>query len=324
MIQPFLGFMFGIIYLCFMPVSKSKYKTAELSKINEFLSLLLKECSGGRIKMVYRGGKVENIFDILNVYYNPNSPDYKQVLERLFMLGEKGRHFYGDAFSGVSGRKFKLDDVGEDVFLYIFEKIAKAACSDREHHVNFFRRNDSFRNYFLDKKNKPLFLTKAQRQDERVRFMIKNYYLTLLHQLAQVDYKKKSALVSTSEEKNIAIQFAEHSRSEPGFLLHAWIPAPPSLKKHVKRAGLPAYQNEPFKKQKEISFLAGILPHYIVALEIMGKGIKFYNPAILNNAITPFTFFNGLDIDQTYFEIVLKQTNYSGYYLTDGIDIVED
>lgn len=306
-----------------MPVSKSKYKNAELSKINEFLSLLLQECSGGHIKMVYRGVKVENIFNVLKVYYNPNSPDYKQVLDRLFMLGEKGRHFYEDSFLGVSGRKFKLHDVGEDVFLYIFEKIGKAADSAREHHVNYFRRNDSFREYFIDKKNKPLFLAMAQKQDERVRFMMKNYYLTLLHQLAQVDYKKKSALVSTSEDKNTAKQFAEHSRSKPGFLLHAWIPTSPSLKKYIRRTGLPTYQNEPFKKQKEISFLAGILPHYIIALEVIGKGIKFYNPAILNNDITPFTFFNGLDIDQTNFESVLKQTNYTSYYLTDGIDLIE-
>jgi hypothetical protein len=301
----------------------SKYTYSELAKINEFLILLLQESNGGQIKMVYRGGKVESVFKILNVYYYPNSPDYKQVLDRLFMLGEKGSHFYEDSFSGVSGRKFKLDDVGEELFADIFNKIGKVAKSKRKHHTDFFRKNDLFRSYFIDKGSKPIFITAVMGLDERVRLIIKTYYLTLLHQLAAIDYKNKSILVSTSEDKNIAKQFANHSRLKPAFLLHVWTPTPRSLKKYFKGSCLPMYQQAPFKKQKEISFFAGILPHYIIALEIMGKRTIFYNPAILSNEITPFTFVDGLYIDQTNLENVRKQTKYGGSYATDGNDTIE-
>ncbi|HEY4149386.1 MAG TPA: hypothetical protein VGM41_10670 [Chitinophagaceae bacterium] len=286
-----------------MPVPR---QGSEIAKIEEFLLLLLRESSSGRIKMTYRGDKIENLFERLNIFFNPRLPDYEQMIERLFMVGEKSKHFYVDTLTSVPGRQFKLDDVGEASFAYIFDQLTEVTKSKRAHHVEFFRKNDSFRNYFKDKGNKPFFLSDIEIMDDRKKLIIKRYYLTLLHQLAYVNYKKKSILISTSEEKNIAKQFASHSRQKPGFRLHVWTPTAISLVKYFKGSGLPMYKHVPFKIQEEVSFFAGILPHYIVALEVMGKRKIFYNPAILTNNITPFTLLNGLDIDQSNFENVIR------------------
>jgi hypothetical protein len=306
-----------------MSVTKAKYTSAELNKINEFLLRLLQENNYGRIKIVYRGDKIESLFQRLNIFFNPDSINYSQALERLFMVGEKGKHFYARNDSSFSGNKFRIEDIGGEFFTFIFDVLSKASKSKKKHLLDFFRRNDSFKQYFIERSNKHSFLATIENLDDRKKNLIKNYYLTLLHQLAALDYKKKSMHVSTTEDRNIAIQFAGHSRQSPAFLLHVWAPTTSTLRKCFKGTGLPIYQQAPFKKQKEISFFAGILPQYIICFEVIGKKNKFYNPAIQTNNITPFTFIFGLDIDQANFENVFRQTNYSAFFSTDGVDFVE-
>lgn len=305
-----------------MEIWKPKYTRTELDKINDFLLQLAREISYRKIRMVYRGDKLENLFERLNIFYNPPTPNIEQVLEYLFMLGEKGRHFYSDSIAGYSGSTFEVDDVGKAQFAYIFDKIAAVSKSLKKHHRDFFRNNGSFSDYFQNKTNKPIFLAAIENLNTRIRLPIKNYYLSLLHQLAAVNYKKKSAFVSTSEDKNIAKQFANHSGLKPGVLLHVWTPSPISILKYFKGSGLPMYKQAPFKKQEEISFFAGILPHYIIGLEVIGKAM-FYNPAIINNDITFLTFVEGFQIDQTNFESYRKKSSYKSSFLTDGIDYIQ-
>jgi len=306
-----------------MQSPKYEYTRDEQKKIKNFLRHLQQEADNGRVKIVYRGDKLKTLFRKANVYFDAIDPDYNAVLNSLFILGEKGKHFYKVNNSHSTGRKFALDDVGNACFSHIFDHLAKTIKSKEEHQREFFRKNALFRDYFVDKINKPLFLKAIIRIDPRRLLVIKTYYLTVLHQLSAVNYRNKSLLVSTSEDRNMALSFAGHLRKEPGFLIHAWTTAPASLKQYFKGTGLPMYREAPFKKQKEISFFAGILPHYIIGLELVGKGITFYNPAITSNNITPLTFTHGLDIDQSNFEHFFKQSVYSSVYATDGHDHVE-
>lgn len=294
----------------------------ELTKINGFLLSLLQASNSGRTKMVYRGDKITDLFDKLNVPYHNDMPDYSQVLSRLFMLGEKGKYFYNNRLTGDRGNIIQLDDVDERAFVYIFTEMSKVAKSKKLHHVDFFKDNTEFRAYFTDITNKHHFLKTSEKYDRHKKLGIKRYYLTLLHQLAAVNYKKKSVLVSASEDIEVARQFAGHSIDKPAFLLHVWVPTFRTLRSYFN--DLPLYRQPPFKKQKEVSFFAGILPHYIVGLELIGERIMFYNPAIQYNEITFESYMTGLYIDQTKFEDVLKQTNYVRSYSTDGRDYIEN
>lgn len=305
-----------------MRTIKVGYTIGEYDKINKFLLQLLQLANDGRVKVVYRGDKIENLFQRLNIFFDPQSPDYKQVAERLFMVGEKGKYFYADGIGSLSGRGFRLDDVGRGCFAAVFDGINKVAKSRRAHHVDFFESNQAFHEYFKSKEKKDEFLDAISTLDDLNKLAIKNHYLALLHQLAAINYKSKSFHVSTTTSRSVAERFGAHSRLKPAFILHAWQPTASFLKGIFKRAGLPNYEKEPFKSQKEISFFAGILPHYIIGFELK-NGAVFYNPAILGTRARVSNFLHGLDIDQSNFEEVWSRTSYMGSYYVAGRNYFE-
>ena len=130
----------------------------ELEQFNSFLLGLNRASSRRKITTLFRGDKISNIFNRLGVEYEINHPNYQDLLDRLFMVGDKARHFYNEQINQFGGRQIRVEDLSENTFGYIFDHLYKAAKSKETNSKKFFEKNEKLKNYFLDKKNKGNFL----------------------------------------------------------------------------------------------------------------------------------------------------------------------
>ncbi|REG88761.1 hypothetical protein [Flavobacterium aquicola] len=285
-------------------------KKIELLRYNNFLLKQIELTQKRVIKPIYRGDSMENLCEKLNVFYDQKEIDIPTLLERLFMVGEKAQRYY------TNDENFKIDDAYDFVFENIMKYFTTSLKNKNKHTIAFFERNITLKIFFSDRNNKQLFLEKIGNATQRERIAIRNYYLTLLHQLASINYKKKSHLVSTSKDYKIAEKFAKE------VILHCWQPI--QMERNIiKKYKLPHYSVLPYDYQKELTIIGGILPHFISGLEII-KTKEFYpNPNIFINDITNEHFLNGLEIDQSNFDNIVNSTNYKITLETDGIDIWE-
>lgn len=283
----------------------------DLIHFNEFLLMQIRLTQRRIIQPLYRGDKLKNLFDRLGVFYNEVEPDYKQLVSRLFMIGEKSRNFYSDEFfNNRNNRNIRIDDCDEKVFNYIFDNINSSLKSKNSYTKAFFDKNEQFKQFFLDKTaNKKTFSSIIIAVAENEQVFFKNYYLTLLHQLGSINYKESSHLVSTSKDHTVAEDFAGTRSSSKRIMLHCWTTVNSQMS-NFKKYGLPKYNGVPYKNQKEFSILAGILPHYIIGLQIIDEEKFFINPNIFLNPITDCLFVHGLNINQEDFDEVLRQTKY--------------
>src|ERR1700690_2599001 len=96
-------------------------KAKELKKLGAFLLALNKQVSKREIILLFRGNRLENIFLQLGVDYDKDKPDYPTLLERLFMVGEKGKYFYNDQINTVIGRQIRIESTDEEMFNLIFD-----------------------------------------------------------------------------------------------------------------------------------------------------------------------------------------------------------
>lgn len=285
-------------------------KKIELLRYNNFLLKQIELTRKRVLKPIYRGDSMENLCRKLNVSYNQKEIDIPTLLERLFMVGEKAQRFY------TNDENFKINEAYDFVFENIMNYFSTSLKNKNKHTIAFFDRNITLKEFFSNRSNKELFLEKISDATKQERIAIRNYYLTLLHQLASIGYKKKSHLVSTSKHYNIAEKFGRE------VILHCWQPI--QMERNIiKKYKLPAYSVGPYDYQKELSIIGGILPHFISGLEII-KTKEFYpNPNIFINEITNEHFLNGLEIDQSNFENIINSTNYKITLETDGIDVWE-
>lgn len=287
-----------------------------LIRYNCFLLTQLDLMRLREIRTLYRGDSLKNLCEKLNVEYNNGNPNVKDIIDRLFMVGEKAVRYYTD------NENFRIEDVDEYVFNKIMEYFKSSLKAKNTNTIYFFERNKTLNEFFSDKNNKEIFLEIIRNADRNERMFIRNYYLTLLHQLAAINYKRKSHFVSTSKDYKIAEKFANYNSDGHTIILHCWQP----IKKErqtIKKYNLPSYSFGPYDYQKEFSVLGGILPHYISGLEIKASNDFYPNPNIFRQEITNETFLNGLEIDQRNFQNIIRMTNYKTALETDGADIWE-
>ena len=241
---------------------KNELSLAELEILNSFLMQLLSNSASSKVKMIYRGDNLGNLCHRLGVKYDTSDIDFQTLLERLFMIGEKARHFYDDS---IEGRYLSIEGAGREAFDYLFDHLHKAVRNRRKAYVQFFSTNVLFREYFADKKNKRVFIDAAMGHSEYLRMYFRERYQTLLHQLAAPIYKEKSHVVSTSRNHHVAKKFAGGGVDNiDSCIIHAWKPNMNRFR--LINNSLPNYKGYPFSHQEETSIIAGILPHYIIAL----------------------------------------------------------
>lgn len=302
-----------------MPVENLSY--SELNTVNSFLLRCIQWNYQRKISLLYRGDKLENLFNRLGLEYNSIDPDYLQMLQRLFMIGEKGRHFYSERINPPSGRRIGVDFSGQEAFALIFDHLNKAVKSKDQIHIRFFEVNGHFKSFFLEKKNKEVFIANSSRLSATTAFLYRNYYLTLLHQLGAPGYKRKSHFVSMSSNRDVAMYFSGNNDSRR-VILHCWKPSTSLISRRSKMI-MPLYRGVPYKWQKETSLFAGILPHYIFAVEIVDEAKLFYNPYLFISTNFDDVFIKGFDINQAAFGDILKLTNYGKAFIQRGDVIVE-
>lgn len=288
----------------------------ELIRYNSFLLTQLDLVRQKEIRALYRGDSLENLCEKLNVSYNNGNANVKEILNRLFMVGEKAIRYY------TINENFRIEEAEDYVFEKIMEYFKNSLKVKNTQTIYFFERNKSLKEFFSHGDNKNKFLDTIDSANKNERISIRNYYLTLLHQLAAINYKRKSHFVSTSNDYKIAEKFANHKSDGHAIILHCWQP----IKKErsiIKKYKLPSYSMGPYDYQKELSVLGGILPHYISGLEIKSSNDFYPNPNIFKHDISYETFLFGLDIDQRDFHKIIRLTNYKTTLETNGLDIWE-
>lgn len=283
----------------------------ELQRYNDFLFLINTLSYKREISQIYRGDSLENLCKKLNIEYLEENTDTNLICERLFMVGEKAKRFYIDDSS------FEINNYEDAVFEKII-KYYKDSIKNKNRNVKyFFDRNSILRDFFSDKSNKHIFKEKIRETSEFEKLAIRDYYLTLLHQLAAINYKNKSHFVSTSKDYRIAEEFSKSKKQVHRIILHCWQPIK-NERNTVKKFKLPTYIFHPFQYQKEYSLLGGILPHFIHMIEFCYQNKFVPNPNIFNQDINDYTFSYGLDIDQSNFFEMLELTNYKRSITTNG------
>jgi hypothetical protein len=299
------------------------YRKYELKKLDrrdllhytEFLLRLVKLTTSKAIQPVFRGDNLENLFYRLGFNHGYSDENLEEFLKRFYMIGQKSKHFFDIEVSvNQNKRNIGIDDVGDHVFEIIFDNIFSVLKSKNSSTKAFFDKNEEFYNFFkLKRGNKINFLKKISELKGDGKLYFKDYYLRLLHQLGSIKYKSHSHFVSTSPFYKIAQGFACNDASSQSVIIHTWSSINYRDRKY-KNIELPKYKGEPYRSQRENSFFAGILPHFIIGLEIIEQKKFFINPNIFVNEITDDLFFNGLKIDQEEFDVILKKTRYSSSY----------
>lgn len=317
-----------------LPASEKTTQTMDITtqidniKLNHFNDFLLRQIqliNDNKIRSLYRGDNLKNLQDKLGVNSDNRESDLIELFDRLFMIGEKSKKFYADEFWGYdSNSRFKIEDCSEDVFGHIFFQIDKALKNKNNKLRKFLDKNTKFKNYFHDKENKNKFIASAILIPENLRKYFKSYYLTLLHQLGYVNYKNKSDLVSATSNYSIAQVFSKANQINDPIIIHFWIPNSSKLAKDFKKYKMPKYVGLPYTEQKETSLLAGILPHFIIGIEIPADETLYLNPNIFTNEINDDLFLQGMIINQTNFISIWKKTNYKGYYTSNYKGIIEN
>ena len=263
------------------------------------------------IQPVYRGDSLKNLCNKLNVQFNGKTTDIETLLNRLFMLGDKAQRFYTD------NENFRIDEAEDYVFERILNYFKESIKSKNKNTIFFFERNKKFTDFFTNKENKQTFISKIRKATSSDKINIRNYYLILLHQLAAINYKKKSHFISTSKDYKIAEMFSNGKREKHRIILNCWYPKKRNSE-IIKKYDLPTYNFHPYQYQKEYSVLGGILPHFISGLELVESGDFYPNPNIFNQNITNSTFLNGIEINQKQFHKIAILTNYKRTLTTDG------
>lgn len=260
---------------------------------------------------------MQNLCTKLNVKYTEYPTNIRTLLERLFMVGEKGKRYYSD----LNG--FEIHSSEDSVFDKIGSFYKKSLSNKNPKVVAFYDKNPALKAFFSSKRFKEEFIEIITPLNRAVKLAIINYYLTLLHQLAAINYKQKSHYVSCSTSHRVARKFAENGKSRSdGIILHCWQPIK-TEKIIVQHFGLPTYTFPPYPFQREISYLGGIFPHFISGIEFLGTNKFFPNNNIFKNDITDDTFLHGLEIDQRNFNKIAQLTKYKTTIRTNGTEIWE-
>ena len=303
----------------------------ELLKLWEFYNLI-KGSSYSRL--ILRGESDENLYR--QFYADTTTP--VALAGCLFMTGEKARNCWNN------NNFVDADDTSPDNFKRICESLYHAihdgerSSSKRAKRIRFYCLNNA--EFCKAFENIPSIVKEYVRLAVRDKQTANLYYLSIIHTINSLEYKRNSGFVSTTTDARVAGEFADDC------IIYGWVPKHPHISiagsartidlvdsrnnKTLKQLGLP-YQNTPiYPEQNEISIRCGLLPHFIFGFTA-GKSF-YFNPAIFPtidkmHELTTFRALSnyrkglqlgGLEVNQEGFEDFLRRTNYRRYFTYDG------
>ena len=245
------------------------------------------------------------------------------MFEKVFHIGEKGRHYYMDDGLDVNGHMNRdyirdINDISENTFTYLFNTIKNML---NENYIY----EEGFREYFDEESNLKEFLTNIKHSHTYTKVMIRDYYYAYLHTLGRRGVGNFSHFVSTSRNWKEAWKFSG-IRDNNKMLVHYLLPIPhhnyaidskfeKKLRRICKRKDLPVY-SALYENQDEISIKGGLFPHYIFGIHYLEQNKKYFivNPYLfkMNDEFEKFPEV-GFPINQSYFEDLIKTTRYNRY-----------
>lgn len=285
-----------------------------------FDSFIEQFCSYKYRTILYRGTK--QIKD-----FQTEITDIPNYARKMYMLGEKSYCYESNAEKSL----FCIDDLSSELFGYIFNRL-KVLCENKfdpnggTHSTvcSFLDNNPEIKNFFLAENHKKEFISQINKQSNKDKIHIKDYYISLIHTIGK-SFSRNSYMISTSTDFYVAQDFKNDS------VIVTWIPFKERHRQFIKfndvnkvdslikKIGLPYYDISPYKNQKEICIKGGLLPHYIIGYTIEIEKSFIVNPHLLEQISSSFKIEdiieNGINIDQREFIKELNQTKYKGGFI---------
>lgn len=235
-----------------------------------------------------------------------------ELASYVFMVGDKAHSFW-EALAGKP-QSVNQKEYAEQLFDIIKDKICDMNVlndSVRKHIHDFIVCNGSFKTYFID----------AQKQHFISAFThckggyINDYYCMILHTLGHSTFHN-SEYLSTS----LSFSQAQVFSGVKGIVTIAWVTRRSIMTFHnmnkfnekIGKLGLPTYSTGMYPEQKEICLKYGLLPHFI--LGFIYQDTFIVNPTLFidlnNHRDINQILHHGINIDQTNFLKILRQTNF--------------
>lgn len=274
----------------------------------EFLNLLKIYKEKGCIKILHRGESKSFAFNCLNL--DPRLNDMDEFAESFYFFGSKSKYFWNKKLNPEKDMDFDINDLSESFFEYIFHEFTELIRYGTKVGTSmFFDRNKEPKKNFSQTLNVKPFIEKINQLSSSDKFYVRNYYLRILHQLGESNYKTNSQFVSGS-----IIEYEAEKFSNNEIMIHFW---DLDFNKQKLPIGIPTFKGKPYRNQKEISVFSAIFPQFIYSFKYKHK--TYPNPAILHSNNLELAVLCGLEINQDYFAHRLKnETNYDKGVETDG------
>lgn len=306
-------------------LNNSELSNDNLKTLTNFLFNFLNAQARNKISLIYRGESYSNLKSKLRM--EGNTPDYNKLNDFLFLIGEKGKLYRKEYRDRVKDKQklFNIDDASIKFLRYIFKKNNKILNTNSKVIKEFKVQNPKFNYFFSERMNEEKFVEIIKDLSHEEKLKIRDYYLRPLHHLGVIGYFNNSIFLSTTTDIEVAKKFSGTEREPHSIIFVSWISNSKRFHslssesiKPLSLSVLPTYQRSYYPRQKEISMIGGILPHYIVGYIKVDTQELELNPNLFSTTkCFDEVMINGFDIDQTQFTKKIKETDYEIFYSVD-------
>ncbi len=284
----------------------------------------------GNLIFVYRGESLKGLRKKL--FSNAQDFSESKLYERLFIFGDKARHFFEDKTKDSSrGWLTTINDISDETFGFLFERIANVLSK-----LNLEPRvlqccSRRFLSYFSDNRNHQEFINlvnSATKDVDKDKLQLRDYYLYFLHVAGASGVRRETMLVSTSLSVGVSESFSGEN-NKGSLILYGFIPQPyhnfivsPWLASEyhqlASRNGLPTYQPFGlFPEQIEVSVKGALFPYFILGVKQIEKSNFVVNPHVFNVKNFEDVGRYGISIQQDDFKRSILSTKYIRFVATD-------
>ena len=296
---------------------------------NSFIGHLIDVYKEGNLVFIYRG---ESFKGIRKKLFSSNGDFSKSKLyERLFLFGDKARHFFMDGFENFNKRVWltNIKDCSDETFSFIFERIDNVLSAPNLESRIHQSCSTRFLQYFRDRNNHDGFIksiNSCTKDKSKNRLRLRDYYLYFLHIAGSSGIRKETMLVSTSLSVKVAECFSDEKDID-SFIIYGFIPqqyhnfmvSPWLASEYHKIASensLPTYQPFGlFPEQLEVSVKGALFPCFILGVKQNENFVV--NPHIFNIKSNENASKSGIPVNQSDFMNSILASNYMRFISTD-------
>ena len=283
---------------------------------------ILKKDSGARL--IFRGDDIEKM---KNLYGVKNVLDSK-FNQTLFMIGNKGRNYQKKFNEKIKkdGKKFLINEISDKIFEYIFKKFKRIFKNNKGEIKEFKEKNKEFVSFFSDNKNKNIFIKEVGKLGNNDKIKLRDYYFVILHTYGLIGFGYNSFFLSATEKYKIAQGFSN------GMISLGWIPNGYEYYQHINNLRddinnkiFPVATNKFHADQYEFTLKGGWLPHFLLGYILTNDNRMILNDNFFKDCNTDNNLIlnNGIKIDQSDFNMFIKETGYSSAFWVDNHEAVD-